>query len=160
MLPYSRGPTDTLRLPDAAPGAQAKGPLARSVLVACFGVALYLLGVLGTAVLAVYAAGPASPTPASTLTPGVPNRMPAEIPGPPASLSPHPVDTGHVYAPEHVPIADQGSVIAPQEASREASPARSPKPGRPAKSPDRVGPHEQGRQDHVRDAKKSTSAIL
>ena len=138
--PYPRGPTGTLRLPAAAPGAQAKGRSPRNVLVACLAVALSLLGLLGTAILAVRAASPAPPTQASTLAPGVPNRMPEEIPAPPVSLSPLPVDTGDVYAPEHLPIADRGSVIAPEEPPRETSPARAPKPRRPAKSPDRIGP--------------------
>jgi hypothetical protein len=138
--PYPRGPTGTLRLPAAAPGAQAKDQSPRNALVACLAVALSLLGLLGTAILAVHAASPAPPTQASTLVPGVPNHMPEEIPAPPVSLSPLPVDTGHLYAPEHLPIADQGSVIAPEEPSHETSPARAPKPRRAAKNPNRVGP--------------------
>jgi eukaryotic-like serine/threonine-protein kinase len=141
LPPYSRGPTGTLRLPAVAPSAQAMGQSPRNVLVACLAVALSLLGLLGTAILAVRAATPASSTQATTLAPGVPNRMPEDVPGPPSSLLPLPVDTGHVYAPEHLPTGDQGSVVAPEEPPRETSPAQALKRQRPAKSPDRVGPH-------------------
>ena len=99
MPPYPRGPTGTLRLPAAALGAQPKGRSARNFLVACLAVVLSLLGLLGTAILAVRAASPAPPTQASTLAPGVPNRMPEEDPAPPVSLSPLPADTGHVSHP-------------------------------------------------------------
>jgi serine/threonine-protein kinase len=140
--PPPRGPTGTVRLV-AAPAAQAKGKPPLRVLVAGIAIALLLLGgLVTTAVLAIRAAKPVTHAQASTLTAGVPNRMPKEAPAPPVSLSPPlvdaPVDTGRVYTPEDLPPAGQGSAAAP--AQRETSPTRAPETRRSGKGTDRVGP--------------------
>jgi serine/threonine-protein kinase len=86
--PQPLGPTGTVRL-TATPTRQAKGKPPLSVLVASIAVALLLLGGLFTpAVLALRAAKPATHPQASTLTAGVPDRMPEEAPAPRVSLSP------------------------------------------------------------------------
>jgi serine/threonine protein kinase len=143
--PQPRGPTGTVRLPvSAVPRAPAKRKPRRPVLVACIALVLSLLGgLVGRAILAVRSAKPATQAQASTLTAGVPNRMP-EVPAPPVSLSPlpveTPVDTERVYAPEDLPLAGQGSMVAPAPLPGETSSTQAPRTRPPGKSANRVGP--------------------